>query len=168
VIIGDARTETVKLKDRYDVIVLDAFSGDTPPFHLLTREALLDLKERLQPNGLVLANIVGSAAGPGSRVASSVVATMEEVFGKTQVFAPNRKLFGGDRDNYVSTMFLVSGELPESPAPFPFPLPENMRQYVDSVLSSRVSVARDQAIVLTDAFAPLEAWSDPAVRAMRY
>ena len=168
VIIGDARTETLKLKDRYDVIVLDAFSGDTPPFHLLTREALLDLKERLQANGLVLANIVGSTAGAGSRVASSVVATMEEVFGKTQVFTPNRKLFGGDRDNYVSTMFLVSGELPENPAAFPFPAPDNMRQYVDTVLSSRVSVARDQAIVLTDAFAPLEAWSDPAVRAMRY
>lgn len=168
VIIGDARTETLKLKDKYDVIVLDAFSGDTPPFHLLTREAFVDLKERLAPNGLVVANIVGSADGPGSRVVASVLLTMEEVFGKTQAFAPNRKLFGADRDDYVSTMFLVAGELPAAAPPFAFPHPEAMRQYVESVLGSRVAITRERATVLTDDFAPLEAWSDAAVKAMRY
>jgi len=168
VIIGDARTETSKLTEKYDVLVLDAFSGDTPPFHLLTQEAFVDLKERLAPNGLVVANIVGSAAGPGSRVVSSVVKTMQTVFGETYAFAPNRKLFGGDRDTYVSTMFLVAGPLPDAnPAPFGFTLPENMRQYVDTVLIARVTLS-GEGVLLTDAFAPLEAWSDPAVHAMRY
>ncbi|MEP7270342.1 MAG: fused MFS/spermidine synthase [Acidobacteriota bacterium] len=169
VIIGDARTETTKLKGQYDVIVLDAFSGDTPPFHLLTREAFVDLKERLAPNGLVIANIVGSAAGPGSRVVSSVRVTMEQIFGKTEAFAPNRKLYGGDRDTYVSTMFLVSGELPTAtPAPFGFPFPEGVRQYVETVLNARVQLTNENAVLLTDAYAPLEAWSDAAVQAMRY
>jgi spermidine synthase len=168
VIIGDARTETTRLTEQYDVIVLDAFSGDTPPFHLLTQEAFVDLKERLAPNGLVLANIVGSSAGAGSRVVSSVLKTMELVFGKTQAFAPNRKLFGGDRETYVSTMFLVSGEVPEDRvAPFSFPLPENMKSYVDTVLRARVTLS-GEAVLLTDAYAPLEAWSDAAVHAMRY
>jgi spermidine synthase len=168
VIIGDARTETTKLTDKYDVIVLDAFSGDTPPFHLLTQEAFVDLKERLATNGLVIGNIVGSSAGAGSRVVSSVFKTMEQVFGKMLVFAPNRKLFGGDRETYVSTMFLVSGEIPEEgAAAFGFPLPENMKQYVDTVLKARVTLS-GEAVLLTDAYAPLEAWSDPAVQAMRY
>ncbi len=169
VIIGDARTETSKLKDKYDVIVLDAFSGDTPPFHLLTREAFVDLKERLAPDGLVVANIVGSAAGPGSRVVSSVLLTMEQIFGKTQAFAPNRKLFGGDSETYVSTMFLVAGPVTEmSAGPFGFPFPDNMRQYIEAVLNSRVTLSGAGAVVLTDAYAPLEAWSDTAVEAMRY
>lgn len=169
VIIGDARTETTKLTEKYDVIVLDAFSGDTPPFHLLTREAFVDLKQRLAPNGLVVANIVGSAAGPGSRAVSSVLLTMEQVFGKTAAFAPNRKLFGGDRDTYVSTMFLVSGDLEGiEPSPFRFPLPDNMRPYVEAVLKSKVVLNGDRPVILTDAYAPLEAWSDAAVEAMRY
>jgi len=148
--------------------VLDAFSSDTPPFHLLTREAFEGLRERLAPGGLVVANIVGSASGPGSRVIASVVATMDEVIAPTQVFAPNRKLFGGDRDDYVSTTFLVSGEIPSNHAPFTLPFPENMRNYLDTVLASRVTVSKDNAQLLSDAYAPLEAWSDAAVRAMRY
>ncbi len=71
VVIGDARTETSKLTEKYDVIVLDAFSGDSPPFHLLTREAFSDLKNRLAANGLVVANIVGGVSGEASRIASS-------------------------------------------------------------------------------------------------
>ena len=93
---------------------------------------------------------------------------MEQVFGKTQAYAPNRKLFGADRETYVSTMFLVTGELPEEGVvPFGFPLPESMKQYVDTVLRAKVNLS-GEAVILTDAYAPLEAWSDAAVHAMRY
>lgn len=161
VIIGDARTETLKLAGSYEVVVLDAFSGDTPPFHLLTREAFLSLRQRLAPQGLVVANLVGGLHGEAARVVSSVAMTMEEVFGSSQAFAPNQQYA-------VATMFLTAGELPEEAAPFTLPIPENMRGYVDSVYASRVRLPRDQAIVLTDDYAPLDVWSDPAVKAMRY
>jgi spermidine synthase len=168
VIIGDARTETLKLTEKYDVIVLDAFSGDTPPFHLLTKEAFDSLRERLAPQGLILANIVGAAQGEGSRVVASVVKTLEQVFGKVQVFAPNRKLDARDDPNYVSTLFLVTGELPEQAAPFTIPYPKEMQNYIDLVLNARVNdLTQDGAVILTDAYAPLEAWSDAAVQVMR-
>ncbi|HMY76800.1 MAG TPA: fused MFS/spermidine synthase, partial [Blastocatellia bacterium] len=89
VIIGDARTETARLQEKFDVIVLDAFSGDSPPFHLLTREAFADLKKCLAPNGLVVANIVGGLRGNAAKLVSSVAMTLESEFGKTQAFAPN-------------------------------------------------------------------------------
>jgi len=168
VIIGDARTETLKLAHKYEVIVLDAFSGDTPPFHLLTREAFEGLKERLEPGGLIVANIVGSVSGPGSKVISSVISTMEPIFGKVRAFAPNRKLMGGENDQFVSTTFIVVGDIPDSAPAFPFPFPDNVRTYIDTVLKSEVTVSRDGARMLSDAYAPLEAWSDAAVRAMRY
>lgn len=169
VIIGDARTETLNLKDKYEVIVLDAFSGDTPPFHLLTKEAFEDLKKCLAPNGLIVANIVGGFSGSASKVVSSVVATMEPVFGKISVYSPNW-LQSGKNPNLVTTMFLVAGELPENPAPFTMKVSEEIRRtnYIDSVFASKVELSRDQAIILTDGYAPLEAWSDAAVRAMRY
>ncbi|HEV2663876.1 MAG TPA: fused MFS/spermidine synthase [Blastocatellia bacterium] len=173
VIIGDARTETSRLTEKYDVIVLDAFSGDSPPFHLLTREAFADLKKRLAPGGLVVANIVGGVSGEASRVASSIVATMENVFGKTQVFSPNW-LLAGKKRKYVSTMFLLSGDVPENlaenAAPFTMKTSEEIERtgYIEAVFASRLELPRDRAVILTDDYAPLEAWSDAAVEAMRY
>ncbi len=175
VIVGDARTETRRLSEKYDVIVLDAFSGDSPPFHLLTREAFADLKEKLAPDGLVVANIVGGISGEAARLVSSVVMTLESVFGKTQVFSPNLYLAKKRDPNlntatFASTMFPVCGELPETPVPFTMKVSEGIRQmnYIDSVFVSRIELPRDNAVILTDAFAPLEAWSDAAVQAMRY
>ena len=172
VIIGDARTETSRLTEKYDLIVLDAFSGDSPPFHLLTREAFADLKRRLAPDGLVVANIVGGVSGEASRVASSIVATMESVFGNTQVFSPNW-LLSGKKRKFVSTMFLLSGDVPEnlaeSAAPFTMKTSEEVERtgYIKAVLESRLELPRDRAVILTDDYAPLEAWSDAAVEAMR-
>lgn len=171
VIIGDARTETVNLQQRretYDVIVLDAFSGDTPPFHLLTQEAFQTLRD-LSPEGLIIANIVGGVSGPEAKVVSSVVATMESVFGKTRVFSPNWQL-SGRPSPFVSTMFLVAGELPETPEPFTMKVSDEVRRsnFIAAVFASELTLPREDAVILTDNFAPLEAWSDAAVQAMRY
>jgi spermidine synthase len=173
VIIGDARTETSRLAETYDVIVLDAFSGDSPPFHLLTREAFTELKKRLASGGLVVANIVGGVSGESSRIASSIVATMEGVFGPTQVFSPNW-LLAGKKRKFVSTMFLISGDIPdnleENAAPFMMETSDEIERtgYIKAVFASRLKLPRDRAVILTDDYAPLEAWSDAAVEAMRY
>jgi hypothetical protein len=54
IILGDAR---LKLRDAqdggYDLIVLDAFSGDMIPMHLVTREALALYLRKLAPGGLL-------------------------------------------------------------------------------------------------------------------
>ena len=58
VILGDAR---LKLRDapdgHYGLIVLDAFSGDTIPMHLVTREALDLYKRKLAPGGVLAFHI---------------------------------------------------------------------------------------------------------------
>ena len=40
-----------------DVLVLDAFTGDTIPVHLLTREALELYREKLSPSGVVACHV---------------------------------------------------------------------------------------------------------------
>jgi spermidine synthase len=167
VVLGDARTETRRLPGRYEVIILDAFAGDTPPFHLLTREALTAVAERLAPGGLVAVNLVGAVTGPGARVLASVARTMEAAgLGPVTAYAPNRLFFGHGRPEYVSTVFLVGGPMPAEPAPFPFRVPPDLARYVDGVLGARVELP--PGIVLTDAYGPVDAWQDRAVEAMRY
>jgi hypothetical protein len=54
IVIGDAR---LKLKDapdhKYGLIALDAFSGDSIPMHLITRDALTLYVKKLAPGGLI-------------------------------------------------------------------------------------------------------------------
>jgi hypothetical protein len=56
VVLGDARLSMKSEKERgdlqnFDVLVLDAFSGDAPPAHLLTREAFALYREHLRKDG---------------------------------------------------------------------------------------------------------------------
>jgi predicted O-methyltransferase YrrM len=53
IVLGDARLTLAASSERYDLIVLDAFSSDAIPVHLLTREALGMYVERLTPHGVI-------------------------------------------------------------------------------------------------------------------
>ncbi|GMU60034.1 MAG: hypothetical protein AMXMBFR34_17970 [Myxococcaceae bacterium] len=56
VVLGDARTSLeAEAPNRYDVFVLDAFSGDSVPTHLLTKEAFLLYQRHLASDASVLA-----------------------------------------------------------------------------------------------------------------
>jgi hypothetical protein len=57
VVIGDARLTLEASPQRYDLIVLDAFSSDTIPVHLLTREAVAGYLSKLAPHGVIVAHI---------------------------------------------------------------------------------------------------------------
>jgi hypothetical protein len=57
VVTGDARLTLEASPDRYDLIVLDAFSSDTIPVHLLTREAVAGYLSKLTPHGVIVAHI---------------------------------------------------------------------------------------------------------------
>ncbi|HVT10633.1 MAG TPA: fused MFS/spermidine synthase [Fimbriimonadaceae bacterium] len=56
--VGDARLELAKAPDAsYDLIVLDAFSSDSIPMHLLTREAIQMYLTKLMPGGVLAFHI---------------------------------------------------------------------------------------------------------------
>jgi SAM-dependent methyltransferase len=58
IILGDARRRIQNAPDHaYGLIVIDAFSSDVVPVHLLTREALNIYRAKLAPGGLILANL---------------------------------------------------------------------------------------------------------------
>jgi predicted O-methyltransferase YrrM len=57
VVLGDARLTLAASQERYDLIVLDAFSSDAIPVHLLTREAVAGYLDRLAPNGALILHI---------------------------------------------------------------------------------------------------------------
>ncbi len=62
VITGDARLKMEQLppERRYDMIVLDAFSGGSVPVHLLTREAFAVYARHLRPDGFLVVHITNA------------------------------------------------------------------------------------------------------------
>ena len=58
IVLGDARLKIAEAHDRqYRLIVLDAFSGDSIPMHLMTREALQLYLRKLAPGGIIAFHI---------------------------------------------------------------------------------------------------------------
>jgi spermidine synthase len=58
IVLGDARLQLEREPDqRFDVLVVDAFSGDSVPIHLLTREAFAQYFRHLKPDGTLAVHI---------------------------------------------------------------------------------------------------------------
>ena len=75
VVMGDARLTLAHQSERSDVIVVDAFSSDAIPMHLLTREAVALMQSKLAPRGVLvfhISNRVMNFSGVLSRVAADL------------------------------------------------------------------------------------------------
>ena len=58
VILGDARLSLAKAPDAaYDLLVIDAFSGDAIPTHLVNKDVLLEYRQKLSSRGAVVFHI---------------------------------------------------------------------------------------------------------------
>lgn len=55
--LGDARLTLRASPDLFGLLILDAFSSDAIPVHLLTREALLEFRDRARDDGFLLLHI---------------------------------------------------------------------------------------------------------------
>lgn len=85
VAIADARTYLAESEQRYDYLILDAFTGDTTPAHLLSVEALGVARDRLTERGVLAMNLAGSLERE-TFMTASVVRTLEELFDQVEVY----------------------------------------------------------------------------------
>ncbi len=54
---GDGRLTLARSEEEFGLLVVDVFSSDAIPVHLMTREALAIYRQHLTPDGLILVNI---------------------------------------------------------------------------------------------------------------
>ncbi|TBR08539.1 MAG: hypothetical protein EPO62_06575 [Candidatus Nitrosotenuis sp.] len=152
----DARTFLANTDEKYDVIILDAFSKYYVPFHLMTQEYFELLKSRLEPNGVVVSNLIGTTEGDTSTLVRSVYKTMNQVFPTIYVF----KTKGSDSVSVQNIMFVTS----RSNLDFNAAFERNTDfAYHDRFLENYVGsqMKTDDVSVLTDQFAPVEHLINP-------
>jgi SAM-dependent methyltransferase len=93
---GDARISVAKAPSAsFDIVIGDAFSSRSVPWHLTTREFLRQIHRLLRPDGAYLMNVIDA----GYRFARAEAATMRQAFGSVTVVQTfhNFALIGSDR-----------------------------------------------------------------------
>lgn len=80
VFIEDGRRFLRRAPEPYDLVLLDAYFADSIPFHLTTVEFLQELRARLAPDGVVVANLIGALEGPRSKLLRAMYRTYQQVF----------------------------------------------------------------------------------------
>ena len=84
--VQDGKEYLQSTHQRYDMIIVDAFSGFTIPAHLLEHDTVALYKKHLRSNGVLAINALSRIVSTKHRLAKEVVATFEEVFAETTLF----------------------------------------------------------------------------------
>jgi spermidine synthase len=80
------------------VVIGDAFTGLTVPWHLTTVEFVEKIAHRLAPGGIYTVNVIDRAE---LRFARAEAASLSEVFEHVALFAPAEYLAGNQGGNFV-------------------------------------------------------------------
>lgn len=104
VFLEDGRTFMERGTDLYDIIVLDAFNAEAPPYHLFSREALAAMKKRLSPRGILAVNIVTQVAGAGNEPWVSTYKALRSEFPEVRAFV------GSDEFSGIANVLLFASE----------------------------------------------------------
>lgn len=105
VVVGDGRLELAAAPlSSYDVVVLDAFSSDAVPVHLLTVEAIADYAAHLRPGGMLLFNLSNRYVD-----LPRVVATAARDLGLAGCIKADPVPAGADPDLYFGSQWAALG-----------------------------------------------------------
>ncbi len=80
VVVDDGRHFLNKSSRQFEIIILDVFQGETPPWHLLTLETFKSVKACLKPNGMFIIEFFGGVEQEGNEAQAflSVLKTLKK------------------------------------------------------------------------------------------
>ncbi len=166
--IGDGRSFLNKAgQHQYDVVVLDAFLGDSSPSHLMTREAFSAVHRVLKEDGVIVINIFGDFSRERGFLTASLDKTLKAVFSSVRIHASGN-----------GNVFFVASPRPQLEMLHPPDLANlhpAIRPQAESALSGVKTVSPDLGLVLTDDYNPVEfrdaanreAWRRALARSMQ-
>jgi hypothetical protein len=107
VILGDGRLSLEREPgNNFDLLLLDAFAGDSVPLHLLTDEALRTYLRHLKPDGVIMFNISNNHVD-----LQPVLRALADKHGLTAVLAPPRRV--DPREGKLASMWMMLTANPE-------------------------------------------------------
>jgi spermidine synthase len=83
----DGRIFLQETRQRYDLIVLDAYSRSYVPFHLMTAEFFELVSSHLTSNGIVISNLISGTSSNNDQLLTAETNTIHTVFPNVYTFA---------------------------------------------------------------------------------
>lgn len=139
----DGRSYLNYSENKYDTILMDAFKGVNAPFELTTYEALVNAKNMLNENGILLTNIISSIEGEDSKFIKYEYATYKAVFDDVKIFMVQTE----DRQERQNLILVGIKGNPEKDA-------TKYEEYARYLNREVIEYETDKQIV-TDDFAPI-------------
>jgi spermidine synthase len=147
-IFGDGREFLNRCTNRYDVVALDAFLGDSSPSHLLTREAFSAIRAVLRTNGTLVINSFAHLDWDRDYFAASLSKTLSAVFPSVRIHSN-----GSGNTLFVASLRTDAQMLSE---PDFSAVPQSCQREVERAFAGLHDTDPKHGRVLTDDFNPLE------------
>ena len=152
----DGRWFVMNCKEKYDLIFTDAYNDLSIPYHLTTKEFVAQLKSILNPDGLIMSNIIDNFQV--GAFLPSYIRTLREVFGPKNVYllsvSPN---FENTR---ISTFIVIAGNGNLDIKDFDAHVKSNLRGNSTSVVVPDhlmdEFMTKRSAITILDDYAPVD------------
>jgi hypothetical protein len=105
IVIGDARLTLADAPDgSYDVIIVDAFSSDAIPIHLMTREAMALYASKIAPNGIIVMHL----SNRHLELASVVAGVAQQNGLVARLNDDETEIVDDDKYRYASTVMAIA------------------------------------------------------------
>ncbi len=144
----DGRHYLNRCHKQYDVIVLDAFLGDSSPSHLLTREAFTAMRSVLRPGGTLVINSFGELEEGKDFFAASLDETLRSVFPGVRLHSNGRGAVFFAATDRPDPVFVHEPDLSE--------VHPGVRDEIQAALRSHLETTPSHGRVLTDDYNPVE------------
>lgn len=157
--LDDGRHYLNRCRKQYDVVVLDAFLGDSSPSHLLTHEAFAAVQRVLRPGGTLVINSFGRLEPGKDFFAASLNKTLKSVFKGVRIHTSGKGAVFYAATDRPNPEFVRPPDLSHV---HPEALPDTKACYLGVI-----DVPLDSGRVLTDDFNPVEFYDAPNREAIR-
>lgn len=149
VVIHDGRRFVEDTRETFDFCVIDAYSSDVLPFHLVSREMFQAVREKLSPGGILALNLI---TVPTGWVAGSAYKTLKEVFPYVWAYR------SGDDCLVQPVFYFASAEEPTISRRWVFDIPAEagVAELQYNLEHRRLDFSQAPGIVLTDDFNPVD------------
>ena len=139
----DGRSFLNTTKNKYDVILIDAFKGENAPFELTTYEAMKNARNILNDNGMVITNVISSLEGKEADFIEYEYSTYKKVFDDVKVFKV-RNYEDNERQNIILIGFKGNTNINDS----------KYEEYKD-LLDMKIKDFTSNKGISTDNYAPI-------------
>lgn len=140
----DGRSFLNYSQNKYDTILIDAFKGLNAPFELTTYESLLNAKNKLNDNGMIITNIISSLEGENADFIKYEYTTYKKVFKDVKIFKVIKDMDEQRKQNLILIGFKDNSNIDDSKY-------EKYKKLLDNEI---IDFKSDKGIV-TDNYAPI-------------